>query len=225
MKAKFGAIVVDGRGKAGGHVFSKNKSGAYMRTKVTPTNPSSTASSTARQMFGAISQGWSGLSASQRDGWNNAVNDWKTTNIFGDLNQPSGKALFQRLNNQAQAVGYSAVTTAPAKAEMVQGIVTAVVIDISSTTITLTGEYTGSGARIQIFATPSMSQGTTFVKNRLNAIYSPVANAFVDVDAWTAYVAKYGTPTAGANVYVGVCYVLSNGQASPMQIVKATVQA
>jgi len=39
MKMKFGAIVVDGRGKIGGHVASKNRGGAYLRTKVTPSNP------------------------------------------------------------------------------------------------------------------------------------------------------------------------------------------
>ena len=39
MKIKFGSEVVDGRGKIGGHVYSKNKGGAYKRTKVTPSNP------------------------------------------------------------------------------------------------------------------------------------------------------------------------------------------
>jgi hypothetical protein len=45
MKMKFGAIVTEGRGKIGGHVASKNKSGAYLRTKVTPVNRQSVAQS------------------------------------------------------------------------------------------------------------------------------------------------------------------------------------
>ena len=33
---KFGALVVDGRNKIGGQVASKNRAGAYLRNKVTP---------------------------------------------------------------------------------------------------------------------------------------------------------------------------------------------
>jgi len=38
MKTLFGAIVVDGRGKLGGHVASKNRHGSYFRTKVSQAN-------------------------------------------------------------------------------------------------------------------------------------------------------------------------------------------
>jgi len=40
MKTLFGAIVVDGRGKLGGHVASKNRHGSYFRTKVSPSQTS-----------------------------------------------------------------------------------------------------------------------------------------------------------------------------------------
>ena len=36
MKTKFGAIIVAGSGKINGFVASKNRAGAYLRTKVTP---------------------------------------------------------------------------------------------------------------------------------------------------------------------------------------------
>ena len=48
MKAKFGSFIVDGRGKVNGHVISKNRAGSYIRTKVTPVNPRSTAQLTQR---------------------------------------------------------------------------------------------------------------------------------------------------------------------------------
>lgn len=220
-KIKFGMIVTDGRGKLGGQVFSKNRAGAYIRTKVTPTNPQTTAQTTARALFGAISQGWSALTSTIRNGWNSAVADWQKTDIFGDLKQPSGKALYQRLNNQAQASGYPAVTTAPARLEMVEGIVTGV--PISAGSLALTDAYAGADARVMVFATPVLSAGTTFVKNKLRQIYSPVADSYVTSEAYTAYVAKYGVPPTGANVYIGVKYVLPNGQASPMQVIKSTV--
>ena len=76
MKLKFGAIVTDGRGKIGGHVMSKNRGGAYMRTKVTPSNPRSTAQTTVRSHLTTLSQGWRGLSATAIAAWNSAVSSF-----------------------------------------------------------------------------------------------------------------------------------------------------
>jgi len=224
-KIKFGMIVTDGRGKIGGQVLSKNRAGSYIRTKVTPVNPQTTFQTSARALFGSISQLWSALTASQRAGWNGAVSDWQKTDIFGDLKLPSGKALFQRLNNQAQSAGYPAVTTAPARLEMVSGVVETVAVVISGPDITPDGMYTGANARVMMFATAPLSQGTTFVKDQLRNVYNAQGSTFSNADAYTAYVAKFGAPTAGANIYFGFKYVLANGQASPMQIIKGTVAA
>ena len=42
-KIKFGMMMTDASGKLGGQVFSKNRGGSYVRTKVTPTNPQTAA--------------------------------------------------------------------------------------------------------------------------------------------------------------------------------------
>lgn len=223
MKIKFGAIVTDGRGKLGGHVFSKNASGAFMRTKVTPTNPQTTAQSTARALFGAISAGWSALTAAQIAAWNEAVSDWTGTNIFGDLKKPTGKALYQRLNNQAQSVGLSAVTSPPTKLEMPDDIVTAVAIDTTASTITLTGANTDSSTQVAYWACAPVSAGTKNVKSRLRNFYNEAGDSVTPATAFTDYETRFGELTAGDNVYIGVKYVLASGQASPLQLLKATV--
>lgn len=223
-KIKWGLFVTDGRGKVGGHVLSKNLGGAFIRTKVTPTNPQTTYQTAVRALFGQISQSWSGLSDSVRAGWQEAVASWQKTDIFGDLKSPSGKALFQRLNNQAQSAGYPAVTAVPAKLDMVSGIVTGVDLITPSDIIPLTGAYAGADARVVLSATAQLSAGTRSVGNKLRQIYSEVANAYDPAAAYTAYTDKFGVPTAGANVYFSVKYVLPNGQASPAQIIKGFVQ-
>ena len=100
MKIKFGAIVVDGRGKIGGHVASKNRGGAYLRTKVTPTNPQTTFQSAVRNRLTAFSQGWRGLTQAQRDAWNAAVSNFSKTDVFGDIKQPTGLNLYVKLNSK-----------------------------------------------------------------------------------------------------------------------------
>ena len=113
MKMKWGALVVDGRGKIGGQVASKNRSGAYLRTKVTTVNPRSTSQISVRNRLAGLSQGWRGLSAANRAAWNGAVADFAKTNIFGDLVNPTGFNLYQRLNNNLLRIGESALSTPP----------------------------------------------------------------------------------------------------------------
>lgn len=225
MKIKFGAIVTDGRGKLGGHVFSKNAAGAFMRTKVTPTNPQTIAQTLVRALFASISAGWSALTDAQIAAWNAAVPDWTSTNIFGDLKKPTGKALFQQLNNQAQSAGLSAVLSVPAKLALPDAPITVATIDVSSTTIALTGRDTAAATQVVVFAAPPVSDGTKNVKSKMRQIYSAPGSTFSDTAAYTAYQAKYGTIAVGQNIFIGVKYVVSSGQASPLQTVKAIVQA
>lgn len=217
--------MTDARGKLGGQVFSKNKGGAYVRTKVTPTNPQTINQSAVRSLFGSISQGWSTLTDSERGAWRESVDLWKTTDIFGDLLAPTGKELFQRLNNQAQIVLYPAISTPPAKIELPAGLITAAGIGIGAASLTLTGASTAANVKLVVFATGSLTQGTKFVKNKLRQVYSETASTADLGDAYTAYVAKFGAPAAGANVFLGVKYVAANGQSTPLQTIKATVSA
>lgn len=222
-KIKFGMMMTDARGKLGGQVFSKNKGGAYVRTKVTPTNPQTTFQSSARALFGQISQAWSNLTDTQRAAWREAVDLWKSTDIFGDLLAPTGKELFQRLNNQARTVGFSEILSPPAKVVLPGEVTTDAAIDVTAGTLSLTGASTAATSKIYIFGTGSLTQGTKFVKNKLRALYSVDGSTYTAADAYAAYIAKFGVPTAGDNVYIGVKYVADNGQATPLQTIKAVV--
>ena len=225
MKIKWGALVVDGRGKIGGQVASKNASGAYMKNKVTPSNPQTARQSVVRALFASISAGWSALSDAQIAGWNEAVSDWTTTNIFGDLKKPTGKALYQRLNNQAQSAGLSAVTTVPAKLALPNSPITAVPIGVTATTLALTGADTSASTQVVVFATTPVSSGTKNIKSKLRQIYSAAGDVYSATDAFAAYETKFGAIATGQNIFIGVKYVVSSGQASPLQTQKATISA
>lgn len=225
MKIKFGAIVTEGRGKLGGHVFSKNAGGAFMRTKVTPSNPQTARQTTVRALFGSIASAWSGLSATAIAQWNEAVSDWTTTNVFGDLKKPTGKALFQRLNNQAQSAGLSAVTSVPTKLALPDDPITAVPIGVGATTLALTGANTDAATQVVVWGATPVSAGTKNVKTKLRQLYAVAGDSYSATDAFAAYEAKFGTIATGQNIFIGVKYVLASGQASPMQVVKATISA
>jgi len=224
-KIKYSALVSDMRGKLNGSVMSKNRSGSYVRNKVTPSNPQTSAQMLIRGIFSEITKGWSNLTDSQRQSWENSVEAFQGTNIFGDSVKPSGKTLFQKLNQNLMITGQASVTTCPAPAELPYAGLASVTYDVSEVSITAvtTGKTTGS--KVIFFATAPLSQGTKFVKNKLRKIVVKDGGNGIEPDVYTEYVAKFGTPALNDNIYFGVRVVNASGQASPMEVVKIVTQA
>lgn len=225
MKLKFGAIVTDGRGKIGGHVASKNRAGAYLRTKVTPSNPNTVAQVQARSILASLSQNWQTLSENQRKGWNEAVKEWGKTDIFGDIKNPSGINLFVKLNSNLSSIGHPLLFDVPAKREVPQTVI--VSGSLSRATGSLTIDFNNNladGFVALIRATPTLSAGVSFVKSQFRVIgYAEVTTDLVVL--LNAYSAKFGTPSVGANIYASVQFVLLNGQKTTEQKVKIQVVA
>ena len=223
MKLKFGAIVTDGRGKIGGHVASKNRAGAYLRTKVTPTNPNSVAQAQARGILASLSQGWGQLTDSQRLGWNDAVKEWGTTDIFGDIKNPSGINLYVKLNSNLLNIGGAVIATVPSKLETPTAYLTGAILDAATGALTLSlSDVSADGVVGLVRSTPMLSSGVSFVKSQFRVIgYNQVANDVLTVNG--AYTAKFGSPTLGSNIYFSVQLVLANGQKTVEQKVKAQV--
>jgi len=204
MKMKFGAIVVDGRGKIGGHVASKNRAGAYLRTKVTPVNAQTSYQLGVRNRFTGLAQGWRGLTQAQRDSWNGAVSDFARTDIFGDLQNPTGFNLYQRLNNNLLLIGESSISTPPLPSEV--GEVVASSLEAESGTQSLTLELEANvpaNTSVKVFATAPQSAGKSFVKSEYRLIEVLDADETTPVDLLTAYQAKFGTTgEAGQKIFV-----------------------
>lgn len=201
MKMQFGALVVDGRGKIGGHVASRNRSGAYLRTKVTPVNPSTLAQQEVRNRLASLSQGWRSLTQAQRDAWDAAVSDYARTDIFGNLRNPTGKNLYLRLNANLLSVGAATISVpvAPQGADpIIAGALAAT--DTPTMTIGLSGGTAGN--YVQIWATAPQSQGKSFVKSEYRLINSDDADATSPIDIQAAYTAKFGAQAVGTKVFV-----------------------
>src|SRR5665647_1050979 len=171
MKTKFGAIIVDGRGKIGGHVASKNRGGSYLRTKVTPVNAQTVAQTGVRSLFATLSQAWKALTQAQRNAWNAAVGDYARTDIFGDIRNPSGANLYQKLNNILTQLGESVLTDPPLPSST--DAVTSLVLTGASGTPALSLAFDAVAASVGdwlVDATAPMSPGKSYVKNQFRRI-------------------------------------------------------
>jgi len=112
---KMGALAQDVRGSLAGTVFSRNRGGAYVRQKVSPCQPMSSFSSTARSVFGAQSAAWSAvLDDGQRVAWAAfaALHPW--TNVFGDAIILPAVAFFQAVNARLSMAGQVTLEDVPA---------------------------------------------------------------------------------------------------------------
>ena len=224
-KIKFGMMMTDASGKLGGQVFSKNRGGSYVRTKVTPLNPQTTAQTTVRGIFASISSAWSGLSETARASFNGFVNDYARTDVFGDLRNPSGKALFQRLNQNLEISGQAQITECVAPTGVPFANLVSADGEVSPASFEVVTSGDTRGSKVVIWATPRLSQGTSFVKNKLRQleVFDGAEGGIFDIQA--SYLAKFGTITAGDNIFVAVRVINENGQASPLETIKAVVIA
>lgn len=225
MKVKFGAIVTDGRGKLGGHVFSKNRSGNYMRTKVTPVNPQTTFQQNQRSALATLSSGWSGLTNAERDAWNAAVGDFQKTDIFGDLKSPTGKNLYTGLNRNLLNAAQAIITVPPIPASIAGINITAATYAIGLGTFDIITTGGAVGTFVQVWATPPMSLGTTFIKNQLRLLESVAGAVDATIDPFASYNTRFGAPPIGANVHVALKVVNAGGEAGVPVSKKATVVA
>lgn len=163
-KIKFGLVVTDARGKAGGMVYSKNKYGGYVRTKVTPVNPRTTKQQASRAQFGIVSGSWRGISDAQRQQFIEQAPNYSRTNIFGDNAPLTGQALYQKLNNNLLVIGVAMTNTCPPPLTVDGASYTGVALSVGGPTMSLLNlSATAADESIEIFATAPQSSGVNFV--------------------------------------------------------------
>lgn len=221
MKVIFsGVAMVDGRGKLNGSVASKNKGGAYVRTKVTPVNPQTTSQQNARNRLSTASQAWRGLTEDQRQGWIEAAPNFPYTDIFGNSKSLSGFQLYVKLNANLALIGEAAIDDAPAPVAIPQLELTSVTADDSANTVIIAGTTpVPADFAMVVMATGNVSPGKSFVKNLFRFVSAEPAAGTSPFDVSAEWTALFGDPSLGNKVFVKCFYIsTTTGQAGiPVQ--------
>lgn len=216
-KILFTAIVADMRNKLNGTVFSKNRYGAYARTKVTPVNPSTPAQAAARSNFTANSQAWRGLTEAQRQSWIEAAPAFPVFDIFGNQKILSGQALYNKLNGNLLLIGQAPITSAPLPVAVPEVGAIGLTSDVSLGTMDLTAGTAAvpAGFTAVVKATPQYGPGISFVKNKFRFVKTiPAAGSLNPDDIQPEWAGIFGDQVAGQKVSAQL-YFISNttGQA------------
>jgi hypothetical protein len=204
MKAKFGMIITEGRGKLGGHVMTKNRYGAAVRSKVTPINRRTTAQQNVRASLTATAQAWRGLTDAGRAAWDMLASQVTTRNIFGDAAAMTGLTLFMRLNRELNNIGASAITVAPtipAISSVLSLTLTAAVTG-SVLTLAYTPTPVPAGHSMVVEATPQLSAGRGTGGSKYTKLAVVAAAAASPYDGYTTYTAKYGSLIATTKIFM-----------------------
>ena len=205
-KIKFGMMMTDARGKLGGQVFSKNRGGAYVRTKVSPINPETSRQSAVRSQLTGFSQAFRSLTSTQINAWNSAVSNFTSTDVFGDVKKPSGINLYTKLNMNLAQVGVSPISDPPLPSEVppvdslaltANGTVAALSLAFTPTPIPADTEWI-------VEATAPVSAGKSFVKSEYRQIGTLAAAATSPQNILAIYAAKFGNPITGQKTFVRV---------------------
>jgi hypothetical protein len=215
------AIVADIRNKLNGSVFSKNRYGSYVRTKVTPVNPQTTAQQNARNILATNSQAWRDLSEADRQGWISAAANFPFTDIFGNSKTLSGSALFVKLNNNLAAAGQALISGAPgpiAIPALTLGAFTAVsatgVVSLAFADTPVPADFT-----LVIQTTGNVTPGKSFVKNLFRFVANKAAAAASPAVITSEFDAVHGAPVENQKIFARA-FLVSNltGQAGiPVQ--------
>ena len=225
MKINYGSIVTDGSGKLGGFVAARNRGGAYLRTKTSPSQPDTTYQETSRAQLAMISSMWSGLTNAQRASWNNGVKDYKSTDIFGDIKSPSGLNLFIKLNITRWRMSYFLLLVCPRKYPVKYQKVSYV----EFITVAPEESFCGFddefmiGSIFLLRATPPVGAGVTYITNKLRDII------YVELDGnqfsyGEEYVARFGNLSPGDIFWVTVTVIGLNGLHGVSQKIRVIAQ-
>jgi len=201
-KVKFGMYIVDGRGKQGGHVMTKNRQGAAVRTKVTPINRRSTSQQNQRASFTLRSQAWRSLTQAQRDAWSSAAPDFVKHNIFGDSYSPTGKNLHMLINQNLILVGAAAVSSPPVATAPTS--LTSMTIGTNTNaaqTIVFAASPVAANNAVLLYATRPLSAGIGSAGARYRLVAVMDAAETTPYDSFAEYEAKFGTPITGKKIF------------------------
>ena len=211
MKIKWGALVVDGRNKIGGQVASKNKAGSYLKNKVTPTNPNTTAQADVRANLTIVSRSWSALTPAEREAWNAYAAQYPYVDIFGDSKYLTGFAYFVKCNLNLLNAGSATINTPPASQDVTEVVCS--VDDVSapdSVSLFCSLASMPANHKVVVFASPMLSTGRVPSKSDLRQIKVASSITASLITCGDEYNAKFGDVVNGLRVGFGTYTINTN---------------
>jgi len=200
-----GPVVGRISGGLGGHVFSHNRGGMYMRTRAVPCQPSTPYKTNAMNYFALASQAWKALTDVQRAGWKQWASENLVTNRLGEAKELVANAAYVQLNSRVLWALGTQIDDPPIGAAPTPLLTITLTTDLGVGTFQLAYTATPLEAyqHLWISAAVLNSDAITYIKNRLKLVHVSAAEAaspLADLD--TILDDRFGTLQVGQQVVV-----------------------
>jgi len=193
-------------GSQAGTTASRNRFGQYYRTRAIPVNPDSSNQLQVRARLSANSAAWRALTSAQRAGWSDMASSITLTDRLGQSYTPTGFNAYVSVNNNNVAAGNSAVADAPAVVTPSALAIGAITLTAAAFTVAYTVTPLPAGARCFFYVSLQRSAGRAF-EGDFRLLQVSAAAAASPVNAYAAYVARFGLPVVGNRVFIRLkCY-------------------
>lgn len=225
---QFGPAVANASGSIGGTVFSHNRGGSYMRTRVVPVKVENPFTIVVRDAMSQCSRLWAGLSNEQREAWREFSTASPSINRLGMSKTLSGHVAFNRINTRLIQQGAAVIDLPPLVGPPDPLSTFSAAIDASDATAVLTFTPTPIGANVAlwVWAAPVPSAGVSYVANKWRLVHKSAANAATGIDIASDLEARFGTIQSGQVFFlraqtIGTTTGLVSGYASTIAVAAA----
>ena len=211
MAKYIGLLSSDMRGKTGGLVFSRGRSGTVLRKKAGQVQPATSLQLYQRGLFAQASQAWQQLAPNQIALWNKQAALLERTNSLGEVSTLSGFQLWcQRCNNLS--VGQQGQLTTPIvpfdgyviSQVAIEELAATLVFEDAHLLVACVPSFVDDNCSAVVEATPNLSAGVSYIQPAqwrvITVLYGGAGIERLDVVA--AWQEVFGQAIAGATVGV-----------------------
>lgn len=227
MKYTPGPMIGAASGSIGGNTASRNRYGAYFRTRAIPVTSTTTDALAAKSRFSTYSANWSALTAAQRLSWNNFAQTHPSTDALGQSQILTGHTVYVGLNSRLAHAGQTAIDIPPLEPDPI-GLISLTGtwdIGVGNFELEFTATPLGADDLFIVRAAVVAHAGINYVENLLRVVgFSAKAQATL-YDTQSLIEAKFGTLVVGDIVHIDL-RVLDSATglvSSPMKVVGTVV--
>lgn len=209
-QVKYGAIITDMKGKAGGHVFKGTTAGGVMQAKASPLKGTSQNGKLTKADAGRVirtqantaenATNWKGLSDAERTTWTAAAPNFPFYNKFGQPYTPSGYQLYMSVNNNLLNIGEATLAEPPSPTTLDPTPPFTVSAGVGPILFEMDGEVP-AGYSMILYASANQSKGRNFEAGRMKAIAILDASTVFPLDITAMYTAVFGGISPGGNYW------------------------
>lgn len=204
MKIKIGGMVAEMSGALGNVVASKNRYGAYLRSRVVPTKVVTDATNDVRGRLSSLSQAYAALTDAQQESWKTwaAVNP--ITDRLGDKRVLQPSAAFIQLNARILQAGGTQIDVPPVAAApaAIVGLGVAAAAGAGTVAISWTSGALGANECLAVWIALVDSAGRSYYRNLLKLVKVTAAAATTPQAVGADVLLRFGTMVAGQVIHV-----------------------